>query len=272
VTCAACHDPHSDTNDSAVRVFGDVPLADGTLVPAGRAAACVTCHQTEVSDPALHADEGGPFPFAVQAEMVYGHGAIETGTAAYGSSFHGDPGLKLRNFTGDPDDPDYAEACVTCHMAPTPASGPHEDRVGAHALSLTDGDFELALGNCDRCHAGLTTFDRNLGHDYDGDGSTDGVQTEVSGLIENLYAALDAADTLDGLSRPGGPGTVVVVASDLSLTTPTLREAAFNYDFVVKDGSLGVHNTVYAVQLLQRTYERVTGVEYTTAFPMAFAP
>jgi len=39
-----------------------------------------------------------------------------------------------------------------------------------------------------------------------------------------------------------------------------------------KDGSLGVHNTVYAVQLLQRTYERVTGVDYTTAFPMAFAP
>ena len=272
VTCAACHDPHSDTNDSGVRVFGDVPLGDGTLVPAGRAAACVTCHQSGISDPALHADDGEPFPFAVQAEMVFGYGAIETGGAAYGSSFHGDPGFKLRNFTGDPDDPDYAEACVTCHMAPTPASGPHEDRVGAHALRLTDGDFELVSGNCDRCHAGLTTFDRNLGHDYDGNGTADGVQTEVRGLIENLYAALEAADGLDGLSRPGGPGTLVEVATDLSLTTAPLREAAFNYDFVVKDGSLGVHNTVYAVQLLQRTYERVTGVDYTTAFPMAFAP
>lgn len=271
VTCAACHDPHSDANDSGVRVFGDVPLADGTLVPAGRAAACVTCHQTGVADPALHADGGEPFPFAVQAEMVYGHGAIETG-GAYGSSFHGDAGMKLRNFTGDPDDPLYAEACVTCHMAPTPASGPHEDRVGAHALKLTDGAFELVAGNCDRCHAGLLTFDRNLGHDYDGNGTADGVQTEVSGLLENLHAALEAADTLDGLSRPGGPGTPVLVATDLSRTTPLLREAAFNYDFVVKDGSLGVHNTVYAVQLLQRTYERVTGVGYTTAFPMAFAP
>jgi hypothetical protein len=272
VTCAACHDPHSNANDSQVRIFGDVPLSDGTLVPAGRAAACVTCHRTEILDPALHADQGRPFPFAVQAEMVYGRGAIEVGPDPYGSSFHGDDGMKLRNFTGDPDDPLYAEACVTCHMAPTPTSGPHEDRVGAHAMRLTDGDFELALGNCDRCHAGLDTFDRNLGHDYDGNGTADGVQTEVSGLIENLYTALDAADTGGGLSRPGGPGTPIEVATDLSLTTAPLREAAFNYNFVVKDGSLGVHNTVYAVQLLQRTYGSVTGVGYTTAFPMAFAP
>lgn len=271
VACAACHDPHSNANDSQVRIFGDVPLGDGTLVSAGRAAACVRCHQSGILDPALHADQGRPFPFAVQAEMVYGHGAIEAGET-YGSSFHGDPGLKLRNFTGDPDDPLYAEACVTCHMAPTPSSGPHEDRVGAHAMRLTDGAFELVAGNCDRCHPGLTTFDRNMGRDYDGNGSADGVQTEVSGLIENLWAALDAADTGNGLSRPGGPGAPVEVATDLSLTTALLREAAFNYNFVVKDGSLGVHNTVYAAQLLQRTYERVTGTGYTTAFPMAFAP
>jgi hypothetical protein len=204
--------------------------------------------------------------------MVYGLGAIETGGVPYASSFHGNAGFRLRNFTGDPDDPDYAEACVTCHMAPTPASGPPEDRVGAHAMRLRDGAFELVAGNCDRCHAGLTTFDFNLGRDYDGDGAARGVQTEVRGLIENLHAALEAADALDGLSRPGGPGTLVEVATDLSLTTPLLREAAYNYDFVVKDGSLGVHNTVYAVQLLQRTYEQVTGVAYTTAFPMAFAP
>jgi hypothetical protein len=252
-------------------VFGDMTLAEGTTVPAGRAASCVSCHQSGVPDPALHADEGDPFPFAVQAEMVFGTGAIETG-GAYGSSFHGNEGFKLRNFTGDPQDPLYAEACVTCHMAPTPASGPHEDRVGAHAMKLRDGAFELAAGNCDRCHAGLTTFDRDMGRDYDGNGTMDGVQTEVSGLIENLHAALDAADLGDGLSRPGGPGTPVLVATDLSRTTTTLREATYNYNFVVTDGSLGIHNTTYAVQLLQRTYERVTGVPYTTAFPMAFAP
>jgi hypothetical protein len=269
VTCAACHDPHSAAQDSGVRVFGDVTLAGGAVVPAGRAAACVTCHQTEVTDPALHAQEGLPFPFAVQAEMVYGRGAVETG-GAYGSSFHGDEGFKLRNFTGDPEDPLYAEACVTCHMAPTPTSGPHEDRVGAHALRLRDGDFELAAGNCDRCHPGLDTFDRNVGRDYDGDGTAAGVQTEVSGLIENLYAAIEAADAQDGISRPGGPGAPVEV--ETGLTTSLLREACWNYNFVVTDGSLGVHNTVYAVQLLQRTWERVTGTSYTDVFPMADAP
>jgi hypothetical protein len=137
-------------------------------------------------------------------------------------------------------------------------------------LRLRDGDFELAAGNCDRCHAGLDTFDRNVGRDYDGNGTAEGVQTEVSGLVENLYAAIEAADAQDGISRPLGPGAPVEV--ETGLTTSLLREACWNYNFVVKDGSLGVHNTVYAVQLLQRTYERVTGTSYTDAFPMADAP
>lgn len=271
VTCAACHDPHSAAYLSEVRLFGNVTLGDGSIFEAGRAAACATCHQGEVSDAAAYATMGEPFPCAIQADMVAGHGAVEYGRM-FGSSFHGHPGFKPRNLTGDPDDPLFPESCVTCHMAPTPASGPFLDRLGAHTWRMRDGPTELAAGNCDRCHPGLITFDRPLGRDFDGNGVAEGVQTEVRGLIEILYSALVAADAQQGLRRPGGPGTPVTVSDDLTLTTPALRQAAFNYNFVVTDGSFGVHNTVYAVQLLQRTHEELTGTPFATAFPLADIP
>jgi len=271
VTCAACHDPHSAANPSDARRFGTVDLAGGGSLDCGRAGSCVTCHQAEVTDPAAHAAGNLRFPCAVQAEMLLGRGAVEYGNG-YISSFHGDPGFKLRNFTGDPDDPLYAEACVTCHMAPTPASGPLRDRIGGHTWKLRSGSTELVLGNCDRCHLGLTTFDRNVGRDYDGDGAAEGIQTEIRGLLERVHTVLEAADAQNGLSRPGGAGTEIVVAGDLSLTTVVLREGAYNHNFVVRDGSVGVHNTLYAVQVLQRTYEQVTGAAFATAFPGAYIP
>jgi len=271
VTCAACHDPHSAANLSEVRLFGNVTLGDGSIFDAGRAAPCATCHQAGVADAADYATQGGPFPCAVQTDMVAGHGAIEYGLVV-GASFHGDPGFKPRNLTGNPNDPLFPEACVTCHMAPTPATPPLADRLGEHTWRLREGTIEHAAGNCDRCHPGLTTFDRPLGHDFDGNGIAEGVQTEVKGLIEILFGALVAADTQGGLSAPGGSGTPIIVSDDLSLTTPELRQAAYNYNFVVTDGSFGVHNTVYAVQLLQRTYEQVTGVPFATDFPMAYIP
>jgi len=271
VTCAACHDPHSPANLSEVRLFGDVILGDGSSFDAGRAAVCVTCHQSEVPDAVAHATQGEPFPCAIQADMVAGRGAVEYGQT-FGSSFHGDPGFKPRNLTGNPNDPLFPEACVTCHTARTPMAGPFENRLGEHTWRMRDGATELAVGNCDRCHPGLTTFDRNLGRDFDGSGVAGGVQTEVSGLIEILHDALVAADPQQGLSRPEGPGTPVTVADDLSLTTPGLRQAAYNYNFVVTDGSFGVHNTVYTVQLLQRTYEELAGVPFATAFALAYIP
>jgi hypothetical protein len=272
VACAACHDPHDPQNPSETRLFGSVDLAVGGAFECGRAAACVQCHQTEIADPAAHASANLRFPCAVQAEMLAGRGAVEYGTDDYESSFHGDPGFKLRNFTGNPEDPLWPEACVTCHMAPTPASGPDRDRLGGHTILQSRGSSELVIGNCDRCHAGLTTFDRNVGRDYDGDGTAEGIQTEIRGLLERVHTALEADDTLGGLSRPGGPGTEIVVSGDLTLTTPALREGAYNHNFVVRDGSFGVHNTFYAVQVLQRTWESVEGVSFQTAFPGAYVP
>jgi hypothetical protein len=215
-----------------------------------------------VADAAAHAAAGDPFPCSVQADMLNARGAVEYGRA-FGSSFHGTTVFRLRTFTGDPGDPDYPDACVTCHMAPS-----NSDVLGQHSMRLRDGATTLVAATCDSCHPGLTTFDRNMGRDFDGDGQMRGVQTEVRGLLEILFAALRAADVNQGLDRPGGVGTAVSV--DPAKTTAALRQAAYNYNFVVTDGSFGIHNTAYAVQLLQRTYREVTGTAFKDAFPAAF--
>ena len=266
VTCAACHDPHDATNPSNARLFGAAPLASGGAVNAGRAATCFACHQSDVEDAAAHAAANGPFPCAVQSDMLSARGGVEFG-GAHGTSFHGTTVFRLRTFTGDPADPDYPDACVTCHSVEGSTAG-----LGGHTFRMRQGAATLATAACATCHPGLDTYDRRMGRDFDGDGLALGVQTEVSGLLEIVYAALSAADTGRGLSRPGGALTPVAVSPDSARTTPLLRQAAYNYNFVVTDGSLGIHNTTYAVQLLQRTYGQLTGIPFRTAFPRAFTP
>jgi hypothetical protein len=261
-TCAACHDPHA-RNPALTRLFGATPLASGGAYDGGRAAACLVCHQGDVADPAAHAAAGGRFPCAVQADMLAARGGVEYGLA-FGGSFHGTTVFRRQAFTGDPDDPDTPDACVVCHMAPGGGTlGGHTMRLRASSVTV------LATGNCDRCHAGLDTFDFKIGRDFDGNGVRDGVQTEVRGLLERVWQAIAAANAGGGLSRPDGAGTPIEVDPDPAQSTAALRAAAYNYNFVVVDGSLGIHNTTYTIQLLQRTYEQVTGKSFGEAFPRA---
>ena len=269
-TCAACHEPHDPTSEPLLRVFGNVSLTSGGEYNFGRAAACGTCHQSTVADPVAHTATSHRFTFAVQSDMIATRGAVEYGMT-FGSSFHATTVMRLRPFTGDPDDSDTPDACVICHMAPTAATPRPGEMVG-HTLVMRINNLEAAVGNCDRCHAGLATFDRNIGKDFDGDGIVRGVQTEVRNLTEILFQALRQADAGNALDRPGGANTIVNIDSDLSLSTPELRQAVWNYNYNVVDGSAGVHNTTYAVQLLQRTYSEITGRPFEDDFPLADTP
>ncbi len=97
------------------------------------------------------------------------------------------------------------------------------------------------------CHGQgtITTFNRTAYGDYDGDGTVEGVQDEVQGLLDILAAELPKDDE----------GEVVFSAA----TTEAERAAMWNYQLVAKDGTLGIHNTAYAVQVLQKTYQQLTG-------------
>lgn len=119
------------------------------------------------------------------------------------------------------------DACVTCHVNP-----------GANHK------FEPQLAACQTCHgANFSSFDVAAKGDYDGNGKVESVQKEVAGLMALVAAQL-----------PAGEWT-----NNPKLDTKAKRAAAYNYLFVERDRSEGVHNTTYAVQLLQGAYRDLTG-------------
>jgi hypothetical protein len=88
--------------------------------------------------------------------------------------------------------------------------------------------------------------------DYNGDGLIEGVQTEVKHLLDTLSMLLpNSSGIIDGS-----------VKASLSIKTnwsqPNLK-AAYNWQFVNNDGSLGVHNAPFAVGVLKASIADLTG-------------
>ncbi len=142
--------------------------------------------------------------------------------------------------------------CVGCHMQTVATTdkaflqaGGHTFKVGFTPAGAT-APIQLVAA-CQTCHGSdITTFDFPL-FDYDGDGNIDGVQTEVQHLMDELSAMLPPV---------GKPKTSLTI--DATWTQPQL-EAAYNWLFVDKDGSKGVHNTAYAVGLLKASIANLNG-------------
>ncbi len=119
-----------------------------------------------------------------------------------------------------------ADKCVSCHVFETPFVGEPEE-----IPAYTGHSFEAHLGSCAEagCHEGSFNV-ADSSFDYRG------VQTEIDSLLNVLHTALSRA-TVDDSS------------------TDEFYRAKFNYDFVYSDGSLGIHNTRYARDLLTSAIE-----------------
>jgi hypothetical protein len=104
---------------------------------------------------------------------------------------------------------------------------------------------------CNQCHGGITTFNFPV-EDYAGVGTILGVQTEVQILLNELSTLLpNKSGVVDG-----------TVKTSLSVTTNWTQaqlQAAYNFQFVSSDGSLGVHNAPFATGLLNASIADLTG-------------
>ena len=88
--------------------------------------------------------------------------------------------------------------------------------------------------------------------DYDGDGEIEGVQNEIGGLLDVLEQAIIDASVADS-SRAALEADFEANMGSADYTTVDQRKAAYNWAYVTFDSSRGVHNTTYAVQLLQQS-------------------
>lgn len=242
VVCQTCHDPHSEENPGQLRTVADVPLvtANGespVITEGGAGKLCMHCH---------HARRGPESQIASGYAHFGPHANPQADILAGKSAFHGvaDPGFVWAG----PSHLLVQNSCKTCHLNTI------EYGAGPGGAAVTGHKFEPTVEACAGCHGTITSFtDIMATDDFDGDGTIEGVQLEVEGLLDLLVEAL-VADGLDTL----GVG-VAGALGDTLLSTQLQRESGYNWAYVEDDKSMGIHNPDYVVQLLQQSYKHLTG-------------
>jgi hypothetical protein len=270
IGCQTCHEPHGNTfptngapNAHILRTLASVTLGDGTVITnAGEAELCLECHHSRnggasnnVANYALGlATWAGGSSFGPhdgpQGDMIEAANAITYGLAIPSSAHR----LTVSN------------VCVGCHMQTTATTDPGFLKTGGHTFELkynvtnsgvvTEVD-QVAV--CNQCHGGITNFNFPV-EDYANTGTILGVQTEVQILLNQLSTLLpNSSGVVDG--------TVKTSLSTKTNWTQAQLQAAYNFQFVSSDGSLGVHNAPFATGLLKASIANLTGVSVPGGLP-----
>jgi hypothetical protein len=245
IDCYTCHEPHGVTQPTSdthiIRNMASVTLADGTKVTnaqVGEGILCMQCHQSRMAASAVDTTPGstyfGPHE-GPQADMLMG-----TNGYTYGQTI---PSSAHQYVT--------TNACVDCHMQTVASTDPAFMKAGDHTFSTTYAPAgqpaEDLVGACQTCHGtDLKTFDFPM-FNFSGTGGQAGVQTQVQALLDQLSALL-----------PPNNQVKSSLTIDSTWTKPQL-EAAYNWLFVTRDGSKGVHNLDYTVGLLQASIANLKG-------------
>jgi len=223
ITCQACH----GKTGSGDYLEGQNPLR----MP--RDQLCGSCHNNQS---VLYVDyrDYGEIVRHPQREMLAGNAGAEVPGENYTNSIH-------TNLTGD---------CTACHY--------REDTVKFHT-------FEPTIEACQECHPGLQSFFRPARADYDGDGEVEVIQSELVGCILLLREAILTTPTSTGATITYSAPYFLIDGSnsntgalDATDDAPLLR-GMFNTNYVEFDASLAIHNTAYALQLVQYSWEEITG-------------
>lgn len=242
IACVACHDPHTPGMGKQLRAITTATLSNGyvvTAAQAGMGVLCMNCHHARVSAEVVVSNMASTSispHHGTQGDLLLGQNAIE-----YGLNMP-----RSRHMQA------VTNSCLGCHMqmvAGTSYSNLNT-KVGGHTFRLaynngttnTSDDIEVTEV-CSVCHVEQGTFDFG-GEDYDRDGSVEGVQTEIRGLMNQLELLLPPA------------GTGVTVTAQYTLSQ---RKAAYNYLYIMEDKSLGIHNPKYAAAILQASIDDLNG-------------
>jgi hypothetical protein len=290
--CQGCHDPHHTFDNPErhqLRFFDEVvigaPAAAGSVVltNVGASATCMYCHNSrrfpfQLSNPTNSASQyyksarsgnlSGPHESPV-AEVFNGLGAV-TYNVPMGNTFH-----------------TYAEeGCIACHMYPNPGFGQAgHNKVGDHTFNMSylDGTNHVEnIAACNQCHAGDFAVDKfdfksAAAKDWDGSGTTDGIQTETQGLLDRVRVLME---TTGMIANTNADGAYISFKTNGLSAVATIKDAqqksAWNWALINRDHSKGVHNPLFTIRLLQTTYTDLstnyhgdTTRTFTNEFPNA---
>ncbi|MCK5573604.1 MAG: hypothetical protein KAJ12_12625, partial [Bacteroidetes bacterium] len=232
ITCAACHDPHSDANPHQLR-------------RASVAEACTGCHTIRITSSGLHGNHQGPMILGVNAEPYSGQEGPIGDWAGWEL-----PGYTYQNSTHSSID----HLCAQCHMAHSPTYDPAYatddtlvNKVGDHTFAVLwdndtpddETDDTLNSVGCQDCHGEVGLQFVRLSQD------------KIKALLDTLKSYLPLMTT--GF-RAGQP---VPFNSTDSILTPIQKAGSYNYYFVNNESSFGVHNHRYASGLLESSIEQL---------------
>jgi mono/diheme cytochrome c family protein len=285
LTCAGCHDPHSEANAFQLRVVGKpVELPFAVKREVGLSATCYECHNGRRNGDDFAAGKTTSYPhYSNAAEMMEDTGGITYG-ATVPNSPHGamvgaapvpNPAYDAKNaesakFMFSPIGDDKGNtpgSCVVCHMAAaiTTANDPLQYKVGGHSFNTVTPDGKTDYGaSCKSCHGDVKDFNLKAKADYDGNGKVEGVQDEVKGLLQVVWKQLEAK----GFKKveTGNPYAQIPADADQKA-----KNAWFNFRYVygvmwgpeTGNGNEGkaaaVHNFKRSVTLLQLSIKDLTG-------------
>jgi hypothetical protein len=103
--------------------------------------------------------------------------------------------------------------------------------------------------------------------DYNGDGVTEGVQTEVQKLLNRLSTLLPNSTYQANSNNYVADGLVKTSVSFKTNWPSKFLKAGYNWQFVMRDASLGVHNAPFAVGILKASIADLTGDANSDGLP-----
>jgi hypothetical protein len=254
IACFTCHQPHT-TGGFTPRTIAPVTLVNGVVFDYGKGNLCANCHHARqnpdeyITENTKLSSHWGPH-HSNQADVLAGTGGYEYDGYEYHNSAH-------TSVTA------AADGCVACHMSAsiTPS-------IGGHSVNMANEErgFENLTGcNVPACHGlsgALDEINRTADQDYDGDGTIEGVQDEVHGVIKTLGELLideglaEYAESEDWYE----PTSATVTDKDMA-------GAVYNLMVAQEERSLCVHNTDYVIGLLKSSINYVS-----TGNPNGVAP
>ncbi|WP_366922640.1 ammonia-forming cytochrome c nitrite reductase subunit c552 [Metallumcola ferriviriculae] len=231
-SCDTCHTKYG--HDLATSGSVEIPL--GTI-KGGKGALCIACHNGRGKEP----DQVKAPHHSVQTDMLLAKSGAEVEGFDYSTHSHAGADNK----------------CLACHMAAD------DNTIKDHTFKMNK---ENIANSCGRCHD-FDSFNPTARDDFDGDGNKEGYQDEVKGLADMLEKTIN--EKLGDKKFESSHGKIVFTdAQGNALDAPPSEEvynAAWNLLFVRYDGSNGVHNPNYSVQLLQQSYKLLTGEDVPNA-------